>query len=150
MLADVLTKDTVLCQAQVSNWEELIRLGGQLLVNAGYVESRYVEAMVESVRDMGPYIVLAPHVAMPHARPESGALQLGSALVTLEQPVSFGNSDNDPVWVAVFLCAPQKEGHMALLSELAEILDDDEFVTAAKTFRSAEDVQVYLARREEE
>ena len=148
MLEELLTKDTVLCQAKAANWEEVIRLGGQMMVKAGYVEPGFVDAMVSTVKEMGPYIVLAPHVAMPHARPEDGALQVGSALVTLQQPVNFGNPDHDPVSVAVFLCAPNKEGHMTLLSELAEVLDDDDFVEAAKAFTSVDDVHQYLANRE--
>ena len=47
--------------------------------------------MIDVVRDMGPYIVLAPGLAMPHARPEMGAKQVGAALVTLEKPIDFGS-----------------------------------------------------------
>ena len=49
-----------------------------------FTEPTYTEAMIDVVRDMGPYIVLAPGLAMPHARPEMGAKQVGTALVTLE------------------------------------------------------------------
>ena len=62
----------------------MIRHGGQLMVDAGFTEPTYTEAMIDVVRDMGPYIVLAPGLAMPHARPEMGAKQVGTALVTLE------------------------------------------------------------------
>ena len=42
------------------------------MVDAGFTEPTYTEAMIDVVRDMGPYIVLAPGLAMPHARPEMG------------------------------------------------------------------------------
>src|SRR5664279_1589635 len=47
--------------------DNAIRAAGQLLINDGLAEPRYVEAMVEAFRDLGPYIVLAPGIAMPHA-----------------------------------------------------------------------------------
>ena len=46
---------------------------------------------------MGPYIVITKHVALPHARPEAGALESAIGIATLKHPVKFGNKDNDPV-----------------------------------------------------
>jgi mannitol operon transcriptional antiterminator len=72
VLKDLLTEKTIKLNARAGNWEEAIRIGGELLVKNDFVEERYVEAMVSNVREMGPYIVIAPGVAMPHARPEDG------------------------------------------------------------------------------
>lgn len=150
LLQDLLSEDNVSFHYPAESWEDVIRHGGQLMVDAGFIEPTYTEAMIDVVRDMGPYIVLAPGLAMPHARPEMGAKQVGTALVTLEKPIDFGSPENDPVSVAVFLCAPNKEEHIQLLTDIATLFEDEEFLDAAVNFESIEDVQAFLSEHLDE
>ena len=150
LLQDLLSEDNVSFHYPAETWEDVIRHGGQLMVDAGFTELTYTEAMIDVVRDMGPYIVLAPGLAMPHARPEMGAKQVGTALVTLEKPIDFGSPENDPVSVAVFLCAPNKDEHIQLLTDIATLFEDEEFLDAAVNFESIEDVQSFLAEHLDE
>ena len=150
LLQDLLSEDNVSFRYPAETWEDVIRHGGQLMVDAGFTEPTYTEAMIEVVREMGPYIVLASGLAMPHARPEMGAKQVGTALVTLEKPIDFGSPENDPVSVAVFLCAPNKEEHIQLLTDIATLFEDEEFLDAAVNFESIEDVQAFLSEHLDE
>ena len=150
LLQDLLSEDNVSFRYPAETWEDVIRHGGQLMVDAGFTEPTYTEAMIDVVRDMGPYIVLAPGLAMPHARPEMGAKQVGAALVTLEKPIDFGSPENDPVSVAIFLCAPNKDEHIQLLTDIATLFEDAEFLDAAVNFESIEDVQSFLAEHLDE
>ena len=150
LLQDLLSEDNVSFHYPAETWEDVIRHGGQLMVDGGFTEPTYTEAMIDVVRDMGPYIVLAPGLAMPHARPEMGAKQVGAALVTLEKPIDFGSPENDPVSVAVFLCAPNKEEHIQLLTDIATLFEDEEFLDAAVNFESIEDVQAFLSEHLDE
>ena len=150
LLENLLSEDNVSFHYPAETWEDVIRHGGQLMVDAGFTEPTYTEAMIDVVRDMGPYIVLAPGLAMPHARPEMGAKQVGAALVTLEKPIDFGSPENDPVSVAVFLCAPNKEEHIQLLTDIATLFEDEEFLDAAVNFESIEDVQAFLSEHLDE
>ena len=150
LLQDLLSEDNVSFRYPAETWEDVIRHGGQLMVDAGFTDPTYTEAMIDVVRDMGPYIVLAPGLAMPHARPEMGAKQVGAALVTLEKPIDFGSPENDPVSVAIFLCAPNKDEHIQLLTDIATLFADEEFLDAAVNFESIEDVQSFLAEHLDE
>ena len=150
LLQDLLSEDNVSFRYPAETWEDVIRHGGQLMVDAGFTDPTYTEAMIDVVRDMGPYIVLAPGLAMPHARPEMGAKQVGAALVTLEKPIDFGSPENDPVSVAIFLCAPNKDEHIQLLTDIATLFEDEEFLDAAVIFESIEDVQSFLAEHLDE
>ena len=150
LLQDLLSEDNVSFRYPAETWEDVIRHGGQLMVDAGFTDPTYTEAMIDVVRDMGPYIVLAPGLAMPHARPERGAKQVGAALVTLEKPIDFGSPENDPVSVAIFLCAPNKDEHIQLLTDIATLFEDEEFLDAAVNFESIEDVQSFLAEHLDE
>lgn len=128
MLLDLLSDKTMAFQVELNSWEEVIRYGGHLMEEANLIEPRYVEAMIRTVNEIGPYIVIAPGIALPHARPEDGALQVGLSIVTLKTPVNFGNPENDPVSVAIFLCAVDKNAHLDVLSDLMVLFDDDDFV----------------------
>lgn len=150
LLQDLLSEDNVSFRYPAETWEDVIRHGGQLMVDAGFTDPTYTEAMIDVVRDMGPYIVLAPGLAMPHARLEMGAKQVGAALVTLEKPIDFGSPENDPVSVAIFLCAPNKDEHIQLLTDIATLFEDEEFLDAAVNFESIEDVQSFLAEHLDE
>lgn len=150
LLQDLLSEDNVSFRYPAETWEDVIRHGGQLMVDAGFTDPTYTEAMIDVVRDMGPYIVLAPGLAMPHARPEMGAKQVGAALVTLEKPIDFASPENDPVSVAIFLCAPNKDEHIQLLTDIATLFEDEEFLDAAVNFESIEDVQSFLAEHLDE
>lgn len=150
LLQDLLSEDNVSFRYPAETWEDVIHHGGQLMVDAGFTDPTYTEAMIDVVRDMGPYIVLAPGLAMPHARPEMGAKQVGAALVTLEKPIDFGSPENDPVSVAIFLCAPNKDEHIQLLTDIATLFEDEEFLDAAVNFESIEDVQSFLAEHLDE
>ena len=150
LLQNLLSEENVSFHYPAETWEDVIRHGGQLMVDAGFTEPTYTEAMIDVVCDMGPYIVLAPGLAMPHARPEMGAKQVGTALVTLEKPIDFGSPENDPVSVAVFLCAPNKEEHIQLLTDIATLFEDEEFLDAAVNFESIEDVEAFLSEHLDE
>ena len=150
LLQDLLSEDNVSFRYPAETWEDVIRHGGQLMVDAGFTDPTFTEAMIDVVRDMGPYIVLAPGLAMPHARPEMGAKQVGAALVTLEKPIDFGSPENDPVSVAIFLCAPNKDEHIQLLTDIATLFEDEEFLDAAVNFESIDDVQSFLAEHLDE
>lgn len=125
MLKDVLTEDTISLGATVKTWDESVRLSGELMVKAGCVEPRFVDAMVGFVGAYGPYVVIAPGIAIPHARPEDGVKKMCMSLVTLVTPVEFGNEDNDPVDLVIGLAAIDNSSHLDALAELIEILGDE-------------------------
>ena len=74
--------------------------------------------------EQGPYIVLAPGIALAHARPEDGVVGLGLGVAVLERPVRFGHPDNDPVDVVLAFGSPDKESHLGVLAALARSLID--------------------------
>ncbi len=122
MLEKVFTKDVIRLNVEAADWESAVRAGGQLLLNAGKCRPDYIDAMVQTVRQFGPYMVLTPGLALAHARPEDGALEVGLSLITLKDPVEFGSEANDPVMLVIAFCAEDKERHTGLLKELASFL----------------------------
>ena len=103
-----------------------MRLAGDALVASGATAAAYTDEMIATVERLGPYIVIAPGIALAHSRPSPAVHRAGISLVTLSTPVDFGHRTNDPVRLVVGLAAPDEEGHVTALSTLAEFLSDDD------------------------
>src|SRR5699024_2839414 len=86
----------------------------------------YIEAMIQAYKKNGPYFVLAPHIAIPHARPVDGVNEASVSLVRLEQPLEFGHDSNDPVQMVFGLGASSNEEHLTVLLKLTTLLNDPE------------------------
>jgi PTS system ascorbate-specific IIA component len=120
-LCELLPRDRIKLDVKVNNWQEAIREAGKLLFNSGAVTSEYIEAMVKVAEELGPYIVIAPGIALPHAATEAGAKQTALSLIKLTDPIYFGNPDNDPVQLVFGLSAIDKKAHILALQALAEL-----------------------------
>lgn len=149
MLHEVLTKDFIKLNVDVENWEEAVRKGGKILEENGSIENRYIEAMVETVKKLGPYIVIAPGIAMPHARPELGVNKVGMSLMTLDKPINFGNKENDPVSIIVCLCAVDHTSHIKALSELVTFLGDTKFIETTLNAKDPVEILNYMRNKGE-
>jgi mannitol/fructose-specific phosphotransferase system IIA component (Ntr-type) len=127
-LAKMISHKTIALKVEVKDWQEAVRVSGDLLVKNGSVEPRYIDAMIETVKTIGPYIVISPGVAMPHARPEDGVLEPCMSLITLKDPVNFGNEFNDPVKLVISFGTIDHKAHVAAISKLARIIGDEKKV----------------------
>lgn len=128
----LIRENLVAVDVEVDDWQEAIRAAGNLMVADGAVEERFVDAMIRVATEFGPYIVVAPGIALPHARPEDGVIEASIAIVRLKTPVNFGNEDNDPVYLVVALAAVDQEQHIDGLRQLALVLGDDDKIIAIK------------------
>jgi mannitol/fructose-specific phosphotransferase system IIA component (Ntr-type) len=134
----------------VPDWEEAVRTAGRLLVKCGCADERYIEGMLSLSRELGPYIVLTPGVAIPHARPEEGAREVGFAAVTLNPPINFGNEFNDPVYLVIGFCSPSAEAHVDLLTRIARMLGEEDFLDKCKAARTPQQLaDVFNSQKQE-
>ncbi|WP_059106125.1 BglG family transcription antiterminator [Shouchella shacheensis] len=106
-----------------SSWEEAIRISAEPLVKKGKIEERYVEALVNN-RDRDPYIVIGPHLAIPHAAPEEGVQKVGMSLLRLREPVAF--SEEEEIHVIVVIAAVDKHQHIRGLRQLLRLSASEE------------------------
>lgn len=125
----LIENEAIICGLEVSNWGDSILHGGQVLTLEGACTQEYLHTIVKKCLANGPYIVIAPGIAMPHARPEEGALALGYGLVTLKEPVSFNDPDNDPISLLIFMAAPDVKAHNEeAVCQIADLCDEEEVV----------------------
>ena len=104
--------------------------------------------MVNSAKSSGPYIVITKHVALPHARPEAGVKEIGIGIATLENPIEFGNEENDPVKYVFCLSAVDNNSHLRAMSELVELLEQDEFFRVLDNAKEEKEIMDFIKSQE--
>ncbi len=136
----IFQKENVRLKVDAKDAEDAIRKAGKLLVNSGYIKDEFIDAMVDVYKELGGYIVLAPRFALPHARPESGALKTGFSLITLKTPVNFGHRTNDPVEVVIGMAARDNKEHINSLVKIANVMEDQANITKIINSNDVDDV----------
>lgn len=107
----------------VADWKESIRIAGKSLLEKNIITENYIKAMIESIEKIGFYVILRENLAMPHARPEEGTLGTGVSLLKLNEPVYYGESKVQLVFV---LATKDANSHLETLMQLMELFQDDE------------------------
>lgn len=146
MLSKWIFDATITLRQSVEEWPQALEVCARPLLDAGVIAPEYVTAIVEQHARLGPYYVLAPGLAMPHARPEEGARGLGLSLLKLEQAVSFGSEEFDPVDIIIMLAAPDKHSHIEMISALAELFSSDEDMEQLHQAKTLEEIKAIIAR----
>lgn len=141
MITTWLPAENIQIVDSVSDWKQAIRLSAQPLLAKETMTEAYIDAIFNSHQELGPYYVLAPGLAMPHARPEQGAIKNGLSLLHIKQGVSFDAEENDPVYVVIMLCALSGDEHINMITALADIFSDDERLSALLNASSIEEIQ---------
>jgi PTS system ascorbate-specific IIA component len=142
---------TIALDMEAADWKDAIRKGGSLLLQAGCCDGKYVEAMIDGCVRNGPYFVIGPGLAMPHARPENGVIKTGYALVTLKKGVEFGDGENDPVDVLVFMAAKDSASHTEeAMSQIAGFCDNLDWLMELRVAKDVKSVVDLLSRAEKQ
>lgn len=121
MSLEILTEDKINIEDQVSDWQIAIQQAAQPLLEQDYIEEGYIDAMINSVKELGPYIVIAPEIAIAHARPDENVHKVGLSLLKLNQHINFAEDSHYASLIFV-LSATDSKSHLDILQSLAGIL----------------------------
>ncbi|WBW96439.1 PTS sugar transporter subunit IIA [Oceanirhabdus sp. W0125-5] len=135
-----LTKEFIQFKNKVNSWEESIIEAAMPLLEKEYINKEYVEAMIDSVNKYGPYIIIAPQIALPHARPDRGAKKAGFSIMKLEEPVAFSHEEEHKVKLLIVLSCEDDSTHIEILQGIVEILSDEEKKKSILLAETAESV----------
>ena len=135
---EMIQENAIRLNVEASDWEAAVRLCGGLLVEAGKAKSTYVEAIVNAIKELGPYILIAPGVALPHARPEDGVISEGISIVVLKEEVAF--EPGKEIKVLIGLAAKDKESHLDILQKIAEVISKESTIEQMKNATKTEEI----------
>ncbi|MDP4103376.1 MAG: BglG family transcription antiterminator [Bacillota bacterium] len=124
LLKDLLKEETIQVREGFTDWKEAIKIAAEPLLIKGIVEASYVDAMIENIETLGPYVVIGPEVAIPHARPEKGVKKVGMSFLKLRKPVNFLNNEMYPVRLLFCIAAIDNTTHLKALSQLTTLLNE--------------------------
>jgi PTS system mannitol-specific IIA component len=117
---DLLARSAVRLDAAAADRDDAVRQCGRALVSAGAAEPGYIDAMLARERTVSTYV--GEGVAIPHGTLAGKELVHHDALCVLRFP---GGVDWNGERVALCVgIAARGDGHVRILSELAQILLD--------------------------
>lgn len=127
LLREIVESGRFRFEAEAENWEEAVRMSCETLVKDGTIEAAYAEEIIAAVREHGPYIVLLPGLALPHAMKNSvNAHGTAIAFMKLARPVSFDPSNPEKDASVFFtLAAKDSEEHLKNMRKLWKMLTDE-------------------------
>ncbi|PWM01061.1 MAG: hypothetical protein DBY06_05805 [Clostridiales bacterium] len=141
LICDLITEETYLEDVKCNSWEELVDIGGGLLVKQGRVEPRFLQSIKDTIAEYGSYMVLVDDIAFFHGRPEAGVKDMAMSLVLLRDPVFLGEKR---IKAAITFAAVDKNSHLQLMRELGGYLQDEEFLSLLRNNGSKAEIMKKL------
>lgn len=138
-MEEIIQKAHIRVRESAESWEEAIRKAGNVLIDAGSIKPEYVDYMIDSVKEFGPYVVISPKLAIAHAAPGKGVLRNDMSLITLSSPVNFGSA-NDPVSVILCFGCTDPTSHLDRLTRIAELLSKESRISELADAETVDDV----------
>lgn len=141
MLEELIQKNRCSFFEKFENWEEAIKAACKPLEEQKVIEKSYAHEIIKSVKKYGPYIIIAPHIAIPHAQEGNGVNETAIAFMKTEEPVQFSQSEEESAQLFFVLASADNNIHLKNLAELVEILSDEEFVSKLLKVKNIEQLK---------
>lgn len=137
MSQSILTKENIILNASIGSKEEAIKLTGSILVDKGYVESSYVEKMLEREELTSTY--MGNFVAIPHGTEDSKELvkESGISFVQVPQGVDFGAGNIVKLLIGI---AGKNNEHLDILSNIAIVCSEEENIEKLVNAKTADEI----------
>lgn len=142
LLKELVEKNRVGFYEKFDSWEEAIKASCKPLLEDNSIEDVYVDSMIDCVKKYGPYIVLAPNIAMPHSQEcAEGVNNTAISFMKVEQPVEFekGNPEKN-AQLFFTLASNNHEKHLENMSKLAIVLANEDIVKELLQAQTEEDL----------
>ncbi|MBU8879294.1 PTS sugar transporter subunit IIA [Bacillus sp. FJAT-29790] len=137
MTKSILAKENILLNAAVASKEEAIKLTGSILVEKGYVDSNYIEKMLEREQLTSTY--MGNFVAIPHGTEESKSFvkESGISFIQVPQGVDFGAGNIVKLLIGI---AGKDNEHLDILSKIAIVCSEEENIEKLVSAKSADEI----------
>lgn len=139
-----LTKQDIFLSLTAETKEQAIRFAGQKLVERGYVENEYIDAMLEREKLTSTY--LGESIAVPHGTIEAKDKVIKTGIVFCQYPqgVQFGDTSDDKARLVIAIAARNNE-HIQVITKLTNALDHKLIVEELATTADINDILKILA-----
>lgn len=142
-LTDILSPAFIQLNLATNSWEEAFYVAATPLIEAEIVSRRYIDKIIQTTYEEGPYMVISDHVALPHARPEDGAKEVGLGITVLKEPIKI--LGKTPMKYIFTLAAVDSKKHLTALAELVALIDRPDFLNMLDSVSSKEAAYQWIA-----
>lgn len=112
---------------ECKDWKDAVYQSALPLLKWGYIEERYIDAMIRNIEENGPYVVISKGFAIPHEGLDMGSIKVGMNLIRLKTPVEFGADEDDPIRYVCCLSAVDHKTHLKAFFNLVNMLKNPAF-----------------------
>ncbi|WED25405.1 PTS sugar transporter subunit IIA [Vibrio sp. DW001] len=126
-LYDLIGRDGIVVTSEKNlSVDSALTLTCSVLLARGDIEASYLDAIKVKHKEIGAYYVLAPKIAMPHARPEDGVNKAALQVTVFKNGVDLESSDNGDVYLAITLAAMDSDSHIHTIMALSNLFQNDD------------------------
>lgn len=147
-LSQLLPASHIQLDIECENWQQAVRKSARKLLELGYIEESYIDAMIHNIEENGPYIVLTKGFALPHEGIDKGVRITGLNLLRLSRPVNFDAEEYDPVEFVCCMSATDHKTHLKAFFNLVNMLKDSGFLQALRECQTAEEAAEIIRQYE--
>lgn len=121
---EIISDEAIFINENFATPESAVEFIGNFFVAHHCATQEYAQAMLKVLEKYKTVIVLDDGIAMPHARPEQGALKNQLVFVQLEQSLDFGHSEFDPVRFLIGVVSTGTEQHIQLIQLIGNLVEN--------------------------
>ena len=140
MFKEMVEKKHYTFQQGFDDWKDAVRAACQPLLADGTIEDIYPEEIIKKVEELGPYIVIAPDIGIPHAQEGLGVHETAISFMKTEKPVSFSDDGEHDARLFFVLASTDNAVHLKNLGDMAEALSDDDLVAKLLQAKTPEEL----------
>ncbi len=142
MLRKLVEQDLVQFENEFDTWQDAVKSSYDTMLKQNIVERAYIDQVIKSIEEYGPYIVLLPNVAMPHASQGAvGVNKSAIAFMKVEKAVVFEEDNREKDAQLFFaLAALDANQHLENITQLSELLMNEDVVEALKYAKNKDDL----------
>ena len=138
-ITDLLAKESIKLNATIKDKDEVLNTMVDLMDKSGKISDKKLYLDAVKAREEEGTTGVGNGIAIPHGRC-SAVKQAGLAAMSIKGGVEYNALDGKPVDLVFLIAAPENSGnvHLEILSKLATMLMDDEFVLKLKNAMTTE------------
>jgi len=121
-MTEILKRENIILNQPKADRETVVLRSGQMLLDAGYINERYIEGMIKRENSFSTYI--GNHIAIPHGETDykKDIISTGIVVITYPDGIDWNGST---VYLVVGIAAKADE-HLDILGNIVDHFETEE------------------------
>lgn len=138
-LIDLLTKDFIKLDINISNLYQAVREAGKPLLEKEIIGFDYINSCISVIENYGPYMFIGENFFLAHSNISSENKAIGFSLIRLKEPLELDNGKTIK-WISM-MSALDREKHLKALFTLGNLVQDSEYMKLLEEASSPKEIE---------